>query len=210
VAPSDETGGLRLEWAVPETATPGAASVELRAFGPTSTEPARLLAWGEAERSFAAVTDLAGLPVAAQTLLLDERALTTRDDGTVELPRLSDGEHVLRHAEWPGLQHRLVVRKGRLVYPASERPPRVATSLPVRIAPPVPVNVRLEREPGGVRWWLETASGEPVAGRPVVVTVNGKPSPATSGAPAHLDVTSGSVAVQDVASRVAALVEVRP
>lgn len=210
VATSDETGGLGLEWTVPETATPGAASLELRAFGPTSTEPARLLAWGEGERSFAAVTDLAGLPVAAQPLVLDDRPLSTHDDGTVELPRLTDGEHVLRHAEWPGLQHRLVVRKGRLVYPASERPPRVATSLPVRIAPPVPVNVRLEREPGGVRWWLETASGEPVEGRPVVLTINGKPSPATSGAQAHLDVTSGSVAVQDVASRVAALLEVRP
>lgn len=210
VAASDASGRLRLEWSLPASATVGDASLEVRAFGPTSTEPARLLAWAEGEKCFAAVTDLAGLPVQAQSLVLDEAPLTTRDDGTVELPRLADGEHVLRHAEWPGLQHRLVVRNGRLIYPASERPPRVTTSLAVRIAPPVPVNVRLEREAGGVRWWLETDGGEAVEGRAVTLTVNGQTTRATSGAPVHVDVASGSVSVQDVTSRVAALVEVRP
>jgi hypothetical protein len=210
VAASDTAGRLLVEWMVPASAPVGEASLGVRAFGPTSAEPARLLAWAEGERSFAAVTDLAGLPVQGQPLLLDDARLTTRDDGTVELPRLSDGEHVLRHGEWPGLQHRLVVRQGRLIYPASERPPRVAMALPVRIAPPVPINVRLEREPGGVRWWLETDRGEPVAGREVTLTVNGQASRVTSGAPAHVDVSAGSVSVQDVTSRVTALLEVRP
>lgn len=210
VASSDAAGRLVLQWTLPASAPLGEASLGVRAFGPTSAEPARLLAWAEGERSFAAVTDLAGLPVQGQPLLLDDARLTTRDDGTVELPRLSDGEHVLRHADWPGLQHRLVVRKGRLVYPASERPPRVVTALPVRIAPPVPINVRLEREPGGVRWWLETDRGEPVEGREVTLTVNGQASHVTSGAPAHVEVATGSVSVQDVTSHVAALLEVRP
>ncbi|MEW5740419.1 MAG: hypothetical protein AB1938_15930 [Myxococcota bacterium] len=207
--PSAADGKLKVVWRLPTDAPRGAATAEVRAFGPTSDEPARLLAWGEAGHTFAAVTDLAGLPVGRQRLLLDDQALTTGEDGTVELP-LRDGEHVLRHAEWSGLQHRLVVRGGALVYPTAERPPRVTLSLPVKVAPPVPVNVRLERDAGGVRWWLESADGEVVDGREVLVTINGQAGRALSGKPSHVAVRSGSVTVLDVATRVSALVEVAP
>lgn len=212
--PGAAVGALQLDWRLPVDAPRGPAQVEVRAFGPRSDEPAQLLAWNEGEgaaaRSWAAVTDLAGLPVAGQGLLLDGRRVQTGGDGTVDLGRLSDGEHALRHAEWPGLQSRLVVREGRLVFPVDERPPRVALRLPVMVGPPVPINVRLEREAGGVRWWLETDQGEPVAGRDVQLVVNGQAVRATSGGPAHVDVVAGSVSVQDLATRVTAAIEVGP
>ena len=210
VAPSTDDGTLLLGWQVPSDARAGGAQLEVRAWGPTSVEPARLLAWADGARTVAAVTDLAGLPVAGQVLRLDTRAVTTGSDGTVDLGLLSEGEHVLRHQEWPGLQHRLVVRGGRLIFPFSEQPPRVTTALAVHVAPPVPVNVRLERDEGGARWWLETADGTRVDGRAVLLVVNGEARPATSGEPAHLAATSGSVAVQDVETRVAAVIEVAP
>lgn len=209
VQPSSLDGTMRVAWRLPSDAVQGPTRAEVRAFGPTSDEPARLLAWSEGGRIFAAVTDLAGLPVTQQRLHLDERSVTTGDDGTVELT-LRDGVHVLRHAEWPGLQHRLVVRGGALVYPTAERPPRVVLSLPVTVAPPVPVNVRLERDAGGVRWWLEAADGAPAEGREVLVTVNGESRRAVSGPPSHLAVNRGSVVVVDVATRVSALLEVAP
>jgi hypothetical protein len=210
LTPSTADGQLLLGWRVPADAAPGDAKLEVRAYGPTSDEPAKLLAWADGTRTFAAVTDLAGLPVAGQALLLDGRPVTTGVDGTVDLAQVADGEHVLRHAEWPGLQHRLVVRGGRLIYPFDERPPRVTTTVTVRIAPPVPVNVRLEREAGGVRWWLESGEGERVEGREVLLVVNGQARPATSAGPTHVDVAVGSVAVQDLATRVAAVIEVTP
>ncbi|MCC6334224.1 MAG: hypothetical protein IT380_09585 [Myxococcales bacterium] len=208
-SPSEADGKLRLTWRLPADARRGQSSAEVRAFGPTSDEPARLLAWAEGGRTFAAVTDLAGLPVGRQRLLLDAQPFTTGEDGTVELP-LRDGEHVLRHADWAGLQHRLVVQGGALIYPTAERPPRVTLKLPALVAPPVPINVRLEREAGGVRWWLESADGATVPGREVQLSVNGQVSAATSGQPSHLAVTAGSVGVVDVATRVSAAVEVAP
>lgn len=212
--PGAAAGAVQLDWKVPAEAPRGLVQVDVRAFGPRSDEPAQLLAWSEGEgpaaRTWAAVTDLAGLPVAGQGLLVDARRLQTGGDGTVELGRLTDGEHVLRHAEWPGLKSRLVVRDGRLVFPVDERPPRVALRLPVTVGPPVPINVRLEREAGGVRWWLETDQGVPVAGRAVQLVVNGQPQRTTSGGPAHVDVATGSVSVQDLATRVTAAIEVAP
>lgn len=203
-------GGLQLAWALPESMPPRDVTLRLRAFGPVSTEPARLWAWGDGRASFAAVTDLAGLPVAGQTLLLDGAPIVTGDDGAVAVPKLGDGAHVLQHAHWPGLQQRLVVRGGRLVYPASGGPLEVALDVPVTVAPPVPVNVRLEAAPGGARWWLETADGQLAEGREVTIVVDGRASQAVSGAPSTVAVSTGGITVQDVKSRVSALLEVQP
>jgi hypothetical protein len=165
-------------------------------------EPARLLAWVEDGGVAAAVTDLSGRPVAAQPLSLDSQPLETGPDGVVWLGLPGDGEHELRHLRWPGLRVRLVLGQGALLYPPSNRPPRLELQQVVHVAPAVPVNVRLERDGAGFWWWLEDSSGEVLLGRQVSVTVDQLTSLASSGQ--RQRVTGAAVTVVDVETQVAA------
>jgi hypothetical protein len=198
--PGVTADGGAVAWA--PTGAPREERIMLRAFGPMGFEPARLLAWVEDGGVGAAVTDLSGRPVAAQPLALDEQSLQTGPDGVVWLGVPADGEHELRHLRWPGLRVRLVLAHGALLFPPANRPPRLEVEQVVRVAPAVPVNVRLERDGAGFSWWLEDAAGVVLTGRPVSVTVDQVTQLATSDNPQR--VIGSAVTVVDVETQVAA------
>lgn len=210
-SPSDEKGGLQAKWVMGAQGALGAATLTLRVWGPKGTEPARLSVWREAGQAWASVTDLAGLPIPGQRLHLGERGLVTGADGTVSLGTLADGAVELKHDQWPGLRVRLHVRGGAL-FPAAAPPGRVLLELPVTVAPPVPVNVRIEREGAGLAWWLEAPSGEVVDDREVELTVNGQPSRARSKGHSTVPLEKGAatISVVDLQTHVGAAAEVHP
>lgn len=211
--PVSAAGTTSVRWRPAPGQPLGEAPLRVVAFGPFGTEPARLRAWTSGNELFAAVTDLAELPVADQRVLLatngdEPRALVTGADGTVSLGALRDGVHELRHSDWPGLRLQLLVRGGKLVFPIDAQPPRVELERRVRVAPELPVNVRVVPERGGATWWLEASDGSVIEDREVVVATNGQAVRAKSHGRTRVSLAEGTVAVIDVATRVSAIAEV--
>jgi hypothetical protein len=206
---SNDAGVARLRWEVGHDAPPGPASLTLRLWGPVGAEPARVSVWRDEGGVWAAVTDLAGLPVPAQPLRLDARDLVTGPDGRVALGALGNGAHELRHAQWPGLRARLFM-EGGVLFPSSEAPGQVELKQSLVLAPATPVNVRLLPTASGFEWWVEGADGQVLDGRDVEVTVDGARSHLPSKARTAVPCAPGvhRVAVVDVADQVAAVAEV--
>ncbi len=212
----ESPGVLTSTWTLPPVGPPGEAGVEGLAYGPTGTEPALLRVWAEGGVLYAGVADLAGLPVPGQPLRVEGRERVTGEWGTVALGPVRPGRVEVVHGQWPGLrQTSWVVAEGGLVFPLQPPLARAMARRSVRVAPPVPVNVRLEVEGRRVTFWVEDASGRVLEGRPVHVWQSaGERSP--------LEVREGrgsfvvshegpvSVSVADVATGVTALAEVRP
>ncbi len=187
---------------------PRQVEVMVRAWGPLGEAPAKLLVWSDAKALFAAVTDLSGLPVPAQPLLVDDRQVRTGPDGIAALGPLVDGVHQVRHAEWAALKTRVVVTKGTLRFPVTDRPPRVEVPVPLRIAPACEVNVRLARAGDGLVWWLERPDGSLADDREVVVTVDGVAT--TTRSHGHASLSGRQVSVVDVGTGVAAAIGAAP
>jgi hypothetical protein len=206
---SDEKGVVKAKWTTGGNGEEGSSSILLRAWGPIGTEPARLSVWTEDGACHASITDLAGLPVPGQKLLLGDKVFVTLGDGKVALGALPEGPAELRHAQWPGLRVKLYVRKSG-VFPSVAPPGRVALTVPVTLAPPLGVNVRIEREGDGLAWWLEAPTGELLEGRDVELTVNGRESRVKSKGHSQVGFEKGVVqlTVVDVETHVGAAAEV--
>ncbi|WP_375773791.1 hypothetical protein NR798_19490 [Archangium gephyra] len=209
-------GVFRGEWTLPTQGTPGGTVVEVLAYGPVGTEPARLRVWAEGGVLSAGVTDLAGLPVPGQPLRVGGEARVTGEDGTVVLGPLRPGRVEVVHGSWPGLRQTVdVVAEGGPVFPLEQALVPARAEQPVRLAPPVPVNVRLKVEGPLVTFWMEDASGRVLEGREAHVALS-------AGQRSAIEVKEGrgsfrvthdgpvSVSVADVATGVTALAEVRP
>jgi hypothetical protein len=108
-----------------------------------------------------------------------------------------------------------VVAEGGPVFPLEPPLAPAVAEQSVRLAPSLPVNVRLEVVGPRVTYWVEDASGRLLEGRPVHVWLS-------AGARSDVEVKGGrgsfvvkhegpvSVSVADVSTGVTALVEVRP
>jgi hypothetical protein len=215
--PREESPGVFTSaWGLPERGPPGEVGVKALAEGPPGMEPARLRVWARGGVLYAGVTDLAGLPVPAQPLRVGEAERVTGEGGTVELGPLRPGRLEVVHGQWPGLRQTVhVVAEGGPVFPLESPLVPALAEQSVRLAPSVPVNVRLKVEGPRVTFWVEDASGRVLEGRQVHVWLSaGERSP--------LEVREGrssfrvkhegpvSVSVADVATGVTALAEVRP
>lgn len=196
---TDARGEARLEWRLSPGESRGARSVEVVALGPLGREPAHLLTWAHDGGVRVVVTDLAGLPVPAQRLLHEGREVLTDGDGRVTVP----ARGALVHAEWPGL-------RGAFSADGGGQRAGVTTQVPVRVGPPLPVNVRVARAAGGFEWWVETSSGEGLDGRAVELREGTEVRRVLSQGRTLERPPEGLLTITDVASRVCAVVEVVP
>ena len=210
-------GEMRLVWRAPSDGEPRVVPVELRAFGPVGTEPARIVSWAQSGQLFAAVTDLAGLPVPAQKLRWNGGEVVTDAEGVVALGPATDGDVTIRHVEWPGLQADVQVRdRGRVVFPSGARPAAPTIRVEQQLLPAVPINVRLVVKGREVTWWLETNDGKLVEGRAVDVSLSKGVASAAAVKDGRTRFTVGSIdgpatiSIVDVETQVMALAEVRP
>jgi hypothetical protein len=210
-------GELKWRWHAPIDAQTGAAALAVRAWGPVGSEPARIACWVEAQRLWAAVTDLAGLPVPSQPLKVGPHDLMTDAEGVVSLGPLQDTDISLKHRDWPGLTADVHVREnGALVFPRSVRPGSAPASHALTLGPSVPVVVRVEVKGRVVTWWVETPDGQLVPGRDVEVELSeGKAGPAVQrDGHTQFEVQGikapATVSVVDVATQVLAMAEVAP
>lgn len=209
-------GAVETTWSPPPDGPFRKADLWARAFGPTGSAPAKLLTWAEGGALFAAVTDLAGLPVPTQTLVLDRGEVTTGDDGTARLGELADGVVRVRHKDWRGLTETVhVLDGGKVVFPAGSPPGARAAKLAVELGPPVPVNVRVAVLGREVTYWVEDPKGALLFGRKVEVFLSGGtrgPSAARDGKTTFSVLLDEpiTVSIADVETGVTALAEVRP
>ncbi len=217
--PSEERPGLfRATWTLPSEASRREATLSARAFGPVGSEPARIAAWVWQGALYLGVSDLAGLPIPEQPLLVDGERRVTGADGTVRLGTPRPGRLEVVHGVWPGLARTVYVldSSGR-VYP--QDPPLVPAPVErtMKLEAPVPVNVRIQVEGPRVTWWIEDSRGQVLEGRPAHVVLS-------SGRQQGVEVREGrtrftvvgaepgrvSVSVADVQTGVTAVAEVKP
>jgi hypothetical protein len=210
-------GELTARWYAPTDAPLGPASLAVRAWGPVGSEPARIACWVEQQRLWAAVTDLAGLPVPSQPLKVGASDVSTDAEGVVSLGPLKDGDVSLQHKSWPGLTADVHVREGgAFVFPRAVRPGSAPASEALTLGPAVPVVVRVEVKGRAVTWWVETPDGKLLPGREVQVELSdGRPGPSsTRDGRTQFEVQglkgAATVSVVDVATQVLAMAEVRP
>ncbi|MFL5356240.1 hypothetical protein [Archangium sp.] len=215
--PREESPGVfTLAWTLPPKGPVGASEVKVLALGPAGTEPARLRVWAEGGVLSAGVTDLAGLPVPAQPLRVGDEERVTGEDGTVVLGPVRPGRWEVVHGQWPGLRQTVfVVAEGGPVFPLEAPVGAASAQQPVRVAPAVPVNVRLKVEGPRVTFWMEDASGRVLEGREAHVSLSAgerTPVEVKDGRGSFRVLHEGpvSVSVADVATGVTALAEVRP
>jgi len=201
VALTDARGLAALAWPVTSQDALGARTVRVVAYGPAGREPASVRAFRSDAGVGVWVTDLAGLPVAGQRVVAGTSAVTTDEQGLGSFPQVSMGE--LHHGDWPGLS---VVLDGGL----EAVRPEVAATAEILIAPPVPVNVRVEREGAGVTWWVESSTGVVLDGRRVELRDGSGARQLVSGGRSAAQVARGVVSVTDLDSRVSAVIEVTP
>ncbi|QSQ25232.1 hypothetical protein JY651_10005 [Pyxidicoccus parkwayensis] len=209
-------GTFTSTWTPPPTGDAEDVAVGARAWGPAGTEPARITVWKEGGALYAGVSDLAGLPVPSQPLRVDGQEVRTGEDGTVRLGPPKPGTLQVTHGVWPGLARTVyVLGEGGLVFPVDGPLVPPAVSQVVKLAPEVPVNVRLKVEGSRVTYWVEDARGQVLEGRKVYVALSGGErvdeqvhdgrTSFTVRAPGPV-----GVSVADVSTGVTALAEVRP
>ncbi|WP_407667510.1 hypothetical protein [Myxococcus dinghuensis] len=209
-------GTYATQWQPPVSGSDVDVTLQARAWGPVGSEPARISVWSQDGGLYAGVSDLAGLPVPSQPLMVDGRPLMTGEDGTVALGVLAPGVHAVAHGVWTGLVRTLhVLGKDGPVSPLEAPLVPPAARLSVRLAPEVPVNVRLRVDGARVTYWLEDAKGQVLTGREVHVAQSSGSRDALESHDGRTSFTVRSdrpvsVSVADVATGVTALAEVRP
>jgi hypothetical protein len=209
-------GTFRGTWTPPATGDAGEALLRARAWGPAGSEPARIAVWREGGALYAGVSDLAGLPVPHQPLRVDGASVMTGADGTVRLGPPRPGTLQVAHGVWPGLARTVyVLGTDGPVYPLEASMVPAAVSQAVKLAPEVPVNVRLKVEGTRVTYWVEDARGQVLEGRKVHVALSGGErvdERVTDGRTSFTVRAPGpvGVSVADVSTGVTALAEVRP
>lgn len=215
--PREEAPGVFTSaWTLPPEGPLGETVVKVLAHGPAGTEPARLRVWVEGGVLSAGVTDLAGLPVPGQPLRVGDEERVTGEDGTVVLGPVRPGRWEVVHGQWPGLRQTVfVVAEGGPVFPLERPLGAVSAEQRVRVAPPVPVNVRLKVEGPRVTFWMEDTAGRVLEGREAYVSLSAgerTPVEVKDGRGSFRVTHEGpvSVSVADVATGVTALAEVRP
>ncbi|NNC08414.1 hypothetical protein HJC10_36945 [Corallococcus exiguus] len=210
-------GTFTVPWTVPENGYQLNADVTVLAYGPLGTEPARLAVWRQDKRLVAGVVDLAGWPVPRQRLFVNGASQVTGDDGTAFVGGLVTGRVRVSHAVWPGLDVTVhVLAPQGPVFPESEPLVPAPVVQRVKLAPPLPVNVRVRVEGPRVTCWVEDPSGQVLRDRPVHVALS-------EGERGEVSVQDGltrftvhgakgpvSVSVADVRTGVTAVEEVRP
>jgi len=215
--PQEERPGVVVSsWTLPPRGEAPETTLEVLAYGPAGTEPARLSVWVDGGVLYAGVTDLCGLPVPEQPLRVGDTEHMTGADGTVALGPVRPGRVDVVHGQWPGLRRTLdVVAEGGPVFPLDPplRAPREERR--VRLAPAVPVNVRLKVDGARVTYWMEDATGRVLEGREAHVWLSAGDKSAVEvkdGRGSFLVKHTGplSVSVADVATGVTAIAEVRP
>ncbi|MFP2962429.1 hypothetical protein ACLEPN_32800 [Myxococcus sp. 1LA] len=211
-----QPGRFISDWTLLATGEATEVDLHARAWGPAGTEPARITVWRVDDELYAGVSDLAGLPVPEQPLRVDGREVTTRWDGTVPLGPARPATLEISHGVWTGLT-RTVHVLGPLgpVFPLEGPLVPSDATLRVRLAPEIPVNVRLSVNGARVTYWVEDANGQVLAGRDVFVSLTGGErveERAEEGRTSFTVRAPGpvSVSVADVATGVTALAEVRP
>ncbi|RKI47105.1 hypothetical protein D7Y27_07060 [Corallococcus sp. AB004] len=210
-------GTFTVPWTVPENGYQVNADVTVRAYGPLGTEPARIAVWRQDTELVAGVVDLAGWPVPRQPLRVNGAARVTGEDGTVFVGGLVTGKVRMSHDVWPGLDVTVhVLAPQGPVFPESVPLVPAPVVRRVKLAPPLPVNVRVRVEGPRVTCWVEDTSGQVLKDRPVHVALS-------EGERGELSVQDGltrftvhgakgpvSVSVADVRTGVTAVEEVRP
>jgi hypothetical protein len=202
-------------WSAPKE---GGASVELsaRAYGPSGAAPARIATWIRDGHLFVGVTDLAGLPLSRQPLLVGDRKLVTGDDGSADVGTPVPGRLELSHQQWPGLRlTAYVLDDAKTVYPASAPVGEAVAQKSVDLFPAIPVNVRIRVEGRNVTYWVEDPEGSVLAGRDVRVSLSSgsRSAPATADGRTTIKLEGPgpiTVSVADVATWVTAVAEVGP
>lgn len=160
-------------WSAPKEGTPAPAELFARAYGPSGADPARIATWIRDGRLFVGVTDLAGLPLPRQPLLVGDRQLVTGDDGSADVGKPAPGRLELTHKQWPGLRlTAYVLDDGQTVYPASSPVGEAVARRSVELYPAVPVNVRIKIDGRSVTYWVESAEGDVLPGRDVRVSLS--------------------------------------
>ncbi|MBZ4421713.1 hypothetical protein [Myxococcus sp. RHSTA-1-4] len=209
-------GTFTSTWAPPPSGGAGEVTLSARAWGPAGSEPARIAVWREGGALHAGVSDLAGLPVPAQPLRVNGQPVVTGADGTLRLGPLRPGTLEVTHAVWPGLTRTVhVLGVDGPVYPLEAALVPDAVSQRVRLAPEVPVNVRLKVEGTRVTYWVEDARGKVLEGRRVHVALSGgeRVDEEVRGGRTSFTVRARGpvgVSVADVTTGVTAVAEVRP
>ncbi|NMO14074.1 hypothetical protein HPC49_07605 [Pyxidicoccus fallax] len=209
-------GTFTTTWTPPPSGDAAEVTVSARAWGPAGSEPARLSVWREGGALYAGVSDLAGLPVPSQPLRVNGQPVETGADGTVRLGPPRPGTLEVTHAVWPGLTRTVhVLGVDGPVYPLEASLVPDAVSQRVRLAPEVPVNVRLRVEGTRVTYWVEDARGQVLEGREVHVALSGGErvdEEVRDGRTSFTVRAAGpvGVSVADVRTGVTAVAEVRP
>lgn len=228
--PARFSGSVRVPEAGPAG---GSLDVTARAFGPLGTQPSELRAWIADGKLRAAFVDPAGWPVPGQPLSIRSRPSRTTeapqtvdaadkietsetsagDLAIVELP-LPGAPVTLRHRDWPGIERTVYPLEGGVFWPQGTPVSSATARITAQVAPPVPVNVRLELKSGEVRYWIEDAEGRRLAGRRVEVTLPGAtPREVSTTASQRVEPLSagaaGTVTVVDLATGVMAVAQVR-
>lgn len=215
----ERPGSFRGVWTVPAQGAVGEGTVQVRAFGPVGSEPARLSAWVRDGELFVGVSDLAGLPIPAQPLKVGGEQRETGVDGSVNLGPLRPGRVEVVHGIWPGLRKVIhVLGLSGPVYPQDPALVPAPVEKRVRVEAFIPVNVQIQVEGSRVTYWVEDLRGNVLADREVHVGVSsGTPGPEErlrDGRRRITVVASGaqrvSVSVADVQTRMTAVAEVKP
>jgi len=202
-------------WTAPKEGS-GTAEISARAYGPAGAAPARIATWIRDGHLFVGVTDLAGLPLSRQPLLVGDRQLVTGDDGSADVGTPVPGKLELSHQQWPGLRLTAYVLDGaKAVYPASAPVGEAVAKKVVELFPPVPVNVRIKVEGRSVTYWVEDPEGAVLSGRDVRVSLSsGSRSSGTTAEGRTTFKLEGAgpvtVSVADAATWVTAVAEVGP
>lgn len=208
-------GKFRESFAPPASGGGDEAELSFRVYGPAGSGPALLWAWARDGHLHASLADQAGLPLPDERLRVDDRVVTTGPDGSVDLGPATPGKVFIRHDEWPGLKVTVYVFDPKRVFPYGPPEGSGVARLAVALAPPIPVNVRLEVHGRDVTYWVEDPKGRLLPERPVEVTLSGGqrgPLQQHEGRTTFQVQAAGpvTVAVADAQTGVTAMAEVRP
>lgn len=203
-------------WTLPAEGEGSTARLTARIWSPRGAEPARLHAWLAEGVVWVGVSDLAGLPVPEQPLRIDGRLERTGQEGVLRLGPARAAPWDVAHAEWPGLRERVhLLGSSGPLFPRGAPLPLPPRTKVVRLAPAVPVNVRVQVRGREVTYWAEDAEGGVLGGRALSVSLSG-------GDPGETERREGrsrfvvpgeqpvQVSVADLATGVTAVVEVGP
>lgn len=202
---------------MPEEVAVKRARVSARVFGPPGDQPSSMRAWREGTQLIVGVADLTGAPVPQQELEVGTATLVSGVDGTVRAPLPTPGASIdVRHKKWRGLSLRVFGLEGGGVFPESAVIGSSEAELPLRVEPPLPVNVRVTTRGREVTYWVEDKKGRVLPNRKVEIFLSAGtrgPEEDAKGGKRRFTVTSAtptSISVADAETGVTAVTVVRP